>query len=475
MQWRENSMGSFTKALGTTATLPLLGISFIFAWAYAPLMAGQEFYLFHHLGFGICLLFTATIAAGKGRLWAWATAHRRSLSVAASFAMVLAPIALVATDQLAPLFIFVGGPLSGAGVAWTFASWFSLYCRFRTELAAAYTLLSFSLSSCLRLALVPLSGALFPALPLVLAALPFLGLACELGADKRDPGDLRLKKTYDTSGDAGDKPPFAGAWGFFVEVAIYGLVFGILRNGITEWSNAAVSLYAGHLIRIVMPLMLLAWLLISPGDERKTAVLRGAVLAGAFLAIAGVFFGDSPTLAISALTLAMRNFVTILLYLMLFRIVRDCEESPVVIFGVGRGIYEVALSGGLALYFATDVSHYIATMPITMFYFVIASLLVLLLSSFGRVCTAIRRVPPAPFVARNAANIDERFVALASRFALSEREVEVARLLCMGRTKRYIAETLFLSEDTVRWHSKQLYRKLDVHSKQELIDLVGLE
>lgn len=187
-------MEGFTKVLGTTATLPLLGVGFIFAWAYAPLMAGQEFYLFHHLGFGICLLFVALAAARKGRFWALAAAHHRSLSVVASFAMGLAPVALVTTEQLAPLFVLIGGPLSGAGAAWTFTSWFSLYCRFRTELAAAYTLVSFSLSSCLRLALVPLSSAFLPALPLVLGALPFIGLACEFGADRIEPGDLRLKK-----------------------------------------------------------------------------------------------------------------------------------------------------------------------------------------------------------------------------------------------------------------------------------------
>lgn len=128
-------MEGFTKVLGTTATLPLLGVGFIFAWAYAPLMAGQEFYLFHHLGFGICLLFVALAAARKGRFWALAAAHHRSLSVVASFAMGLAPVALVTTEQLAPLFVLIGGPLSGAGAAWTFTSWFSLYCRFRTELA----------------------------------------------------------------------------------------------------------------------------------------------------------------------------------------------------------------------------------------------------------------------------------------------------------------------------------------------------
>ncbi|WP_294379871.1 LuxR C-terminal-related transcriptional regulator [uncultured Senegalimassilia sp.] len=41
-----------------------------------------------------------------------------------------------------------------------------------------------------------------------------------------------------------------------------------------------------------------------------------------------------------------------------------------------------------------------------------------------------------------------------------------------GRTKSYIAETLYLTENTVRSHAKRLYTKLDVHSKQELMDLV---
>ena len=103
-------------------------------------------------------------------------------------------------------------------------------------------------------------------------------------------------------------------------------------------------------------------------------------------------------------------------------------------------------------------------------------MLLLLLNSFSRIAAVIRRTPPPTAVAAlHDSSPDERFASVAARFALSEREVEVMRLLCRGRTKRYIAETLYLSEDTVRWHAKQLYRKLDVHSKQELIDLVGIE
>ena len=44
--------------------------------------------------------------------------------------------------------------------------------------------------------------------------------------------------------------------------------------------------------------------------------------------------------------------------------------------------------------------------------------------------------------------------------------------LCKGRSRPYIAETLYLSENTVRTHSRRIYGKLDVHNKQELLDLV---
>ncbi len=46
------------------------------------------------------------------------------------------------------------------------------------------------------------------------------------------------------------------------------------------------------------------------------------------------------------------------------------------------------------------------------------------------------------------------------------------RLLCHGRSKSYIADTLYVSENTVRAYTKSLYAKLDIHSKQDLIDIV---
>ena len=62
--------------------------------------------------------------------------------------------------------------------------------------------------------------------------------------------------------------------------------------------------------------------------------------------------------------------------------------------------------------------------------------------------------------------------ALAERAGLSARELDVLKLIARGRSRAYIAEELFLSENTVRGYTSRLYAKLGVHSQQELIDLV---
>lgn len=58
------------------------------------------------------------------------------------------------------------------------------------------------------------------------------------------------------------------------------------------------------------------------------------------------------------------------------------------------------------------------------------------------------------------------------RYRLTARETEIAELIARGNTVARIAEMLVVSENTVRTHSKRIYTKLDIHKKQELIDLL---
>lgn len=52
---------------------------------------------------------------------------------------------------------------------------------------------------------------------------------------------------------------------------------------------------------------------------------------------------------------------------------------------------------------------------------------------------------------------------------LGEREVEVARMLASGMTNREIAGELYVSHGTVKAHTANIYRKLGVHNRAEMI------
>lgn len=68
--------------------------------------------------------------------------------------------------------------------------------------------------------------------------------------------------------------------------------------------------------------------------------------------------------------------------------------------------------------------------------------------------------------------LSKQMAAVREFYGLSAREAEVAELIARGNTVAHIAELLFVSENTVRTHSKRIYVKLDIHKRQELIDLV---
>ena len=56
---------------------------------------------------------------------------------------------------------------------------------------------------------------------------------------------------------------------------------------------------------------------------------------------------------------------------------------------------------------------------------------------------------------------------------LTEKEYEVVNLLLRGYTYKVIAESLFISENTIKYHIKNIYQKLNINSKMELIKIFG--
>ena len=52
---------------------------------------------------------------------------------------------------------------------------------------------------------------------------------------------------------------------------------------------------------------------------------------------------------------------------------------------------------------------------------------------------------------------------------LTSREQEVLQLILSGKSNREIAEALFISENTVKTHTSNIFSKYDVGSRAELI------
>lgn len=61
---------------------------------------------------------------------------------------------------------------------------------------------------------------------------------------------------------------------------------------------------------------------------------------------------------------------------------------------------------------------------------------------------------------------------VAHDFELSNREIDVLALLARGYSAARIQKELYIAAGTVNYHTRNIYGKLGVHSKQEVIDLM---
>lgn len=87
---------------------------------------------------------------------------------------------------------------------------------------------------------------------------------------------------------------------------------------------------------------------------------------------------------------------------------------------------------------------------------------------------SVKRHRPSP--TGDAGSIRDRVtkqcLVLRDQFGLTSRETEVMELVARGNSVATIADKLVISENTVRTHSKHIYVKLDIHKRQELLDLL---
>lgn len=110
----------------------------------------------------------------------------------------------------------------------------------------------------------------------------------------------------------------------------------------------------------------------------------------------------------------------------------------------------------------------------------VATLLILLVAvSFERPRFGWGNVRPgaAPAVGEDellALDYDRLMGRIREDFGLSPRETDVCALLGRGRNRQFVADELGISLETAKTHATNVYRKLGVHSQQELLDVIEM-
>lgn len=146
--------------------------------------------------------------------------------------------------------------------------------------------------------------------------------------------------------------------------------------------------------------------------------------------------------------------------------------------GIGCG---ALVAQGIAGLGANELAPLLWASALVTFLFMLFNFVVMRRFSFEE---AIQGVKPAHVAAPGPAaseddepspTLDDACEAAIARYALTPREGDVLRLLARGRTSPVIQEKLFLSHNTVKTHVRHIYAKMDIHSQQELIDIVETE
>src|SRR6478672_6626442 len=89
----------------------------------------------------------------------------------------------------------------------------------------------------------------------------------------------------------------------------------------------------------------------------------------------------------------------------------------------------------------------------------------------SELCDAIRTVLAGDMVLPAA--VSNKLVAARAEPQLSQREMQVLRQMCAGDSNKEIAQKLYLSESTVKFYIRHLYKKLDAVGRTAAIAIAA--
>ncbi|MDR2672964.1 MAG: helix-turn-helix transcriptional regulator [Coriobacteriales bacterium] len=256
----------------------------------------------------------------------------------------------------------------------------------------------------------------------------------------------------------------------------FSLLYNINRN--IEDGLATITLLAASLIALLLVILLLS---VNRTDEYDSFYRFVIPLVSILLFFTSVLS--------EALPLTMIVFICFILFLFMVW-VEFCEMShryrisPILVTGTGMGFMMLGMLVGIGLVEALQADRIVASgvgfvttlmiISLLLGYFLMprskAIMEMAIIEDHGT--TDVAGSSDQDNTGDNRGRFLRRCEKTANTYLLSNREIDVFYLLAKGRNAAYIAQRLFIAEGTVNTHTWRIYKKLNVHSQQELMELV---
>jgi DNA-binding CsgD family transcriptional regulator len=340
---------------------------------------------------------------------------------------------------------------------------------------------------------------------------PGANVGASSGVDAAGGGDRRADENgvRDTHGPSGSNRESETAesdsirvlplvfWKFVFAILVFTFTTSIAQGYYTMLRPPSATLIDTIYVMLCRTAFTLGFMLLTIRLLKNIAFSKLYLLCMVFIAIA---FAATPLLKIDSATFSgfigfFSGVFDLLVWCLLALVVYDKRISSTLVFGFGRGVFLAGSALGWLL--GTQVLHALAGTNGEMAFYIVIAFLILLSTTliftekdFDRLFTppegkGLRFEVLIPSGRGNSlappgARRHERpwlsaCRSLGERARLSSREQEILEMLALGRGNENIAQRLSISLNTVRTHTQNVYNKLDVHSRQELVTLVEAE
>lgn len=387
-----------------------------------------------------------------------------ALFTAAGTVLMAHPVALLAGQAAAGVYL-VGSILTGVGSGIVVVLWGELLASLGSRRTINYCVISFIVA-----AIVSVFATILPRdiSQLLVAVLPIVSMVCLVHFKQSVPHITRSKRDVHVKA----KPPYT-----LIAISLFfGLSFGVMKglfvpiDADLTWMRNVLNLAA---IVGASAAVFLTTSVYKMDFDHMTYQIALPLMAAGFLFMP--LYEPWNIIGTGVHQFGYQYFYIILWAI--WPVLASRANVPsgwIAAWGMfsiqfGQLVGSVA-SGCLLEFFSSDFDHALLS---AVFIFLIL-LIALFALGKGSPNTGWGFVRPIEEV-DSSSEFEKTCTRIARQYRLSPREIEVFFLLAKGRNRAHIKEELVISDETVKSHIKSIYRKIDVHSQQLLIDMIETE